>query len=307
MIKWKKSIDHGAEYETNFPYKPYEENNLFEKIYKPELVSIREKSNRDKWEKEKNNYVTIKAAGGVYVNPNKPSKNPVKKEEIPKEVSSINGGKTIWNMQSKELIDRYNRTAIKATERQPLKFIDKRRENIYIGIPDKRTFDVAMNIPITETNKLENGLQLSALDSIKKYWKHEDVPTAIAWAGQESTYGAYDNLFHLGPSTLKELEDKIGKKLGNVEAAALIYYSKMKEADRLGISDEAKRLQLLQGNGSIALGHRDLKGATKIFGWDLTKGPLDFNKYPKHGQRIIDLRDNNILTNEQLMKHINQK
>jgi hypothetical protein len=227
-------------------------------------------------------------------------------EKPPKEISSITGGKTIWNIQSNELKDRYNRTAIKAIERQPLEFVDKRKQNVYIGIPDKRTFDVAMNIPITDTNKQENGLQLSALDSIKKYWKKEDVPTAIAWAGQESTYGAYDDLFHLGPSTLKEQEDKLGRKLGNIEAASLIYYDKMAKADKLGLTKEVDRLQLLQGNGSIALGHKDLQGATKIFGWDLTKGPLDFKKNPKHGQRLIDIRDNNIITNEELMKHINQ-
>jgi len=93
---------------------------------------------------------------------------------------------------------------------------------------------------------------------------------------------------------LTDINDKIIKFETNspIDKYIEFFKDKMAYADRLGVKDEARRLQLYQGNGKVK-NQYGLNGIT------------DLSKYPAYGIRVQDIRENIIKKNEIINKMIN--
>lgn len=75
------------------------------------------------------------------------------------------------------------------------------------------------------------------------------------------------------------------------------FATKMKDADRLGITNEANRLQIYNGDW--------LKG--NAYGVNVPKGGMSLKKNPLYGKNVIDLRDNVLKQNSGLQQYITKK
>ena len=121
----------------------------------------------------------------------------------------------------------------------------------------------------------------------------------IAIGLQESQLGKTDN--NVGHILYGEGIDK--DPLGYIS----FFKDKMKTADRLGIEDEATRIQAYNGLGMIKPDTEKSYHGYKmdsIYGVPLTEEGIDMKKNPLYGKRILDLTNNVIMQNKMIRDYV---
>jgi len=173
------------------------------------------------------------------------------------------------------------------------------------SLKDTRKTRATTNKPINPNVDLVSGeFSLQPLNDLMHYAKKqglskEDMYNLAAIDLQETRWGETDNQTgHVrGDYGRENLSENF------VEA----YKYKMKEADRLGISDPAERLQVYNGRGKIFPNtEEDYHGfkMKKIYGVPVPKEGLDLKKNPLYGKQIIDIRDNVLKKNAWLAEYV---
>lgn len=162
-----------------------------------------------------------------------------------------------------------------------------------IRLPDARKIDLASNIPITDKNRKDTSANPNFLAKIAKEAKVQGIDpyTALAMVHQESGFNEEDNPFHIygGAKT----DDPIKEGVAFLK-------DKLNYAHRLGKKTEPEQLQAFNGYGKLSKSSEDK--STKYYGIDVSKEPLDMNKNPVYGKRIIDIRDNILKKNPEIVK-----
>jgi hypothetical protein len=173
-------------------------------------------------------------------------------------------------------------------------------------IEDKRKVLATSGQPIRPNVDITSGeYDLEVLKGIiesakRKKLPIEDVKNLAAIAFQETKFGKEDeNLGHV-------LEDLTSRS--DLEALTNAYITKMKEADRLGIKDDATRLQVYNGLGvvkpSTEQGYHGFK-MKKIYGVPVPNAGINMKKNPLYGKQVMDLRDNVLNQNPEYVKYLN--
>ena len=173
-------------------------------------------------------------------------------------------------------------------------------------IEDKRKVLATSGKPIRPNVDLTSGeYDLDVLNGIIESAKRnklsiEDAKNLAAIAFQETKFGKVDeNLGHV----FDNIESR-----SDLEALTNAYITKMKEADRLGIKDDATRLQVYNGLGvikpSTEQGYHGFK-MKKIYGVPVPNEGINMKKNPLYGKQIMDLRDNVLNQNPEYVNYLN--
>lgn len=168
-------------------------------------------------------------------------------------------------------------------------------------ITDLRKTDAASGNAITDKNLL-NGVADAALikDIVSKARKKGIDPyTALAMAHQETglVSGGDENPFHIDFK-----QHGIGKEDDTIDASLKVLADKMALGKRLGKKEESEIIQAWNGYGKVG---KNTEGKqNSMYGIDVSKEPIDMNKNPVYGKRIIDVRENILKKNPDLVKFI---
>ena len=184
-----------------------------------------------------------------------------------------------------------------------------------IKINDTRKIRATTGKPMVETRDYKtsnySGKDIyNLIKSVDEYnknpnRKHDiDKKTIVAQALAETGIGKDDpNLGH------------VIDMLGESASDAMVYKAdeKLSDADRFGLIDEAKRLQIYNGNKKLfprtEEGYHASIGKGRIqsgfYGVPFPKeGYLDMKKNPLYGKEVIDLRDNVISKNQDIQNMV---
>jgi hypothetical protein len=174
-----------------------------------------------------------------------------------------------------------------------------------LNIVDPRKKMATTNQPLRPNSDLVGGKYSSNhLDKLMQEAKRQklskqDMMTLSAMGFQETKWGKSDgNIGHV-----------IGNWKGNDYYQKFIsaYKEKMKEADRLGITDPATRLQVYNGMGTVTPKteknyHRF--EMQKIYGVPIPKGGINMKKNPLYGKQVMDIRDNVLAKNPEYLQYM---
>jgi hypothetical protein len=173
-------------------------------------------------------------------------------------------------------------------------------------IEDKRKVLATSGQPIRPNVDITSGeYDLDVLKGIiesakRKKLPIEDVKNLAAIAFQETKFGKTDkNIGHVidGPFYRSDYE-----------ALTNAYINKMKKADKLGIKDDATRLQVYNGLGVIKPStEQDYHGfkMKKIYGVPVPSTGISMKKNPLYGKQIMDLKDNVLNQNPEYVNYLN--
>lgn len=165
-----------------------------------------------------------------------------------------------------------------------------------MAIPDTRKVDSITGRPIGDANSLTRTADPALLKQIVQEAKRQKVDpyTALAMAHQESGFDE-DNPFHILGG---------GKTDDPVKEGISFLKDKLDYARRLGKTDEASQIQAYNGYGKVG---SHTEGSQKMmYGVDVSKTPIDMNKTPLYGRRIIDIRENILKKNPQIAKLVSE-
>ena len=177
----------------------------------------------------------------------------------------------------------------------------KKRDVIHID--DNRQVEATSGTPVKQTSRFTGKYDRETIEKIVNTAKQKgiDPNTALAMSMQESGIGnaRSDNPFSIDIGALnKQQQDKFTE---NPLAFSMDFLKdKIGYAKHLGKKDEASQLQAFNGYGKVFQDTEmaeDGGNTNQWYGVDVTKQPLDMNKNPVYGKRIIDLRDNVIKKN----------
>jgi hypothetical protein len=178
----------------------------------------------------------------------------------------------------------------------PNKIQKNNNENKYINIKDTRKIDVVSNKKISDKYNKSSIVNKDMLEKIVKSAIKNDIDpyTALAIGLQETglTEDWEENPFHI----------KGGDANNIINSSMKFMKEKIDYAKRLGKTTEAEIIQAWNGYGKIS--PKSEYESKKYYGIDVSKTPLDMNKNPVYGKRVIDLRDNIIMKNEELKNFI---
>ena len=165
-----------------------------------------------------------------------------------------------------------------------------------MAIPDTRKVDSITGRPIGDTNSLTRTADPALLKQIIQEAKRQKVDpyTALAMAHQESGFDE-DNPFHILGG---------GKTDDPVKEGIAFLKNKLDYARRLGKTDEASQIQAYNGYGKV--GSHTEGNQKMMYGVDVSKTPIDMNKTPLYGRRIIDIRENILKKNPQIAKLVSE-
>lgn len=172
-----------------------------------------------------------------------------------------------------------------------------------IKIEDKRDIDNVTGRKVSDTSRLSATADMSMLKNIIQKAKANGVDpyTALAIAHQETRFNPeYDD----NPFNLLSTDPEIGNKdIYDVAMKELV--NKYKIAKNLGKTTEADQIQAWNGYGKVGRSSFG-KDTNNVYGVDVTKNPVDMNKTPLYGQRVIDIRDNILKKNPDIVKLVNE-
>lgn len=166
-----------------------------------------------------------------------------------------------------------------------------------LRVGDTRKVDAASNLPITDKNRRDVSVSPEMAKKIIKEARAQGVNpyTALAMAHQESGFTEEDNPFHLYGGS--KTDDPIKEGISFLK-------DKLEYAKRLGKKTEPEQLQAYNGYGKLTSKSEDK--SNKYYGIDVSKSPLDMNKNPVYGKRIIDIRDNVLKNNPDIVKMVQE-
>ena len=163
---------------------------------------------------------------------------------------------------------------------------------VMLSIPDTRKVDSITGKPVGDSGSLTRTADPALLKQIVQEAKRQKVDpyTALAMAHQESGFSE-DNPFHLLGG---------GKTDDPVKEGISFLKDKLDYARRLGKTDEASQIQAFNGYGKV--GSHTEGTQKKLYGIDVSKTPIDMNKTPLYGRRVLDIRDNILKKNPEIAK-----
>jgi hypothetical protein len=175
-----------------------------------------------------------------------------------------------------------------------------------LSIRDPRKVMKTTGQPLRPNSDLLTGeynignLEALIYEAKRQNMSYDDLMNLSAMGFQETKWGREDgnNIGHVIN------KGDIPNDADNYTSFIHAYNTKMKEADRLKIKDEATRLQVYNGLGKIfpstEAGYHGFK-MKKIYGVPVPKGGIDLKKNPLYGKQIIDIRDNVLKQNPNYM------
>lgn len=187
----------------------------------------------------------------------------------------------------------FNAPPVKVPAASPMQSAIPEKRPYAIDIADTRKADSITGKPVLSQNSLsQKNVPRFMLSSIIREAKRQNVDpyTALAMAHQESGY-SMDNPFHLLGG---------GKTDDPVKEGIAFLKDKLDYARRLGKTDEAAQIQAFNGYGKVG-SHTEGK-QKMMYGVDVSKTPIDMNKTPLYGHRIIDIRENILKKNPEIAK-----
>lgn len=172
-----------------------------------------------------------------------------------------------------------------------------------IKIVDSRKVDAASNTEVNDRNNMGSDSASTEVmkDIIHSSVKHGVDPyTALAIALQETSLEGYsdneENPYHVLPEDLKYAD----APAQTVDNATKWLKEKFDYGKKLGKKSEADIIQAFNGYGKVG---KNTEGQqSKMYGIDVTNEPIDMNKNPVYGKRVIDLRDNVLKQNPAIVK-----
>jgi len=177
-----------------------------------------------------------------------------------------------------------------------------------LSIRDPRKVMMTTGKPLRPNSDLVSGdydsedLGKLLTEAKRKNMSYNDMMNLAAMGFQETKWGKTDyNIGHTkGVHSDNPEEDAY-------QSFISAYNSKMKDADRLKIKDEATRLQVYNGLGKVFPStEADYHGfkMKKIYGVEVPKGGIDLRKNPLYGKQVIDIRDNVLKRNPEFMRYM---
>ncbi len=172
-----------------------------------------------------------------------------------------------------------------------------------VKIVDEREVDGVTGSALDETGRFHSDVNPDLIKKIVVAAKKKNIDpyTALAIAHQETRlgeadYGEFsDNPFHVDLGQYKGIpSDQI------IENSMDILNEKFKIAKSKGKVDEADVIQAWNGYGKIS--PKSEYKSNMYYGIDVSKTPLDMNKNPVYGKRVLDLRDNILKKNPEIQK-----
>jgi hypothetical protein len=159
-------------------------------------------------------------------------------------------------------------------------------------ISDTRKVDSVTGKPVGDSGSLTRSADPALLRQIIQESKRQKVDpyTALAMAHQESGFSE-DNPFHLLGG---------GKTDDPVKEGVAFLKDKLDYARRLGKTDEASQIQAFNGYGKV--GSHTEGNQKMMYGIDVSKAPIDMNKTPVYGKRVLDIRENILKKNPEIAK-----
>jgi len=195
----------------------------------------------------------------------------------------------------------------------PLKIYTSNPLPDVIKIADNRTVDAASGNKITDKNKLNYTADTGLLKEIIRQAKIKgiDPNTALAMAHQESGYGSSsdsrpDNPFQISQNYDDNYHEKFIKNDGDHIAMFMdMLKDKINHAkNNLGKTNEPDLIQSWNGYGVISPKSED--NTNTYYGMNVGSKPLNMNKNPVYGKRVIDIRENIIKKNPDLQKLVRE-
>ena len=175
-----------------------------------------------------------------------------------------------------------------------------------LSIRDPRKIMMTTGKPLRPNSDLVSGEydseQLGNLltEAKRRNMSYNDMMNLAAMGFQETKWGkSDDNIGHT--------KGDFGPEQDSYSSFINAYNTKMKDADRLKIKDEATRLQVYNGLGKIFPStEADYHGfkMKKIYGVEVPKGGIDLRKNPLYGKQVIDIRDNVLKRNPEFMRYM---
>ena len=175
-----------------------------------------------------------------------------------------------------------------------------------LSIRDPRKIMMTTGKPLRPNSDLVSGEydseQLGNLltEAKRRNMSYNDMMNLAAMGFQETKWGrSDDNIGHT--------KGDFGPEQDSYSSFINAYNTKMKDADRLKIKDEATRLQVYNGLGKIFPStEADYHGfkMKKIYGVEVPRGGIDLRKNPLYGKQVIDIRDNVLKRNPEFMRYM---
>ena len=169
-----------------------------------------------------------------------------------------------------------------------------------LRIQDTRKIDGVTGKPVSDTNRLTRDADVDIMSRIIRKAKQAKIDpyTALALAHQETGMAPGGdtewNPFHLIDNRPDDL----------VDAGIKTLKDKMDYARRLGKTNEADIIQGFNGYGKVG---KNTEGKQKMmYGIDVSQQPIDMNRNPVYGKRIIDIRDNILKKNPDIVKLVSE-
>lgn len=170
-----------------------------------------------------------------------------------------------------------------------------------VNIPDTRKIDGITGKPVGPTKLMSAVADASLLARIVREAKKQQVDpyTALAVAHQETGFKDKIDPYHVIPddNDWRSNDDYIQMGIRRLKNG-------FKIANNLGKSGEAAQIQAYNGYGKVG---QNTEGRQRMmYGIDVTHNPIDMNKTPVYGKRIIDIRDNILKKNPEIAKIVSQ-
>ena len=175
-----------------------------------------------------------------------------------------------------------------------------------LSIRDPRKIMMTTGKPLRPNSDLVSGEydseQLGNLltEAKRRNMSYNDMMNLAAMGFQETKWGkSDDNIGHT--------KGDFGPEQDSYSSFINAYNTKMKDADRLKIKDEATRLQVYNGLGKIFPStEADYHGfkMKKIYGVEVPRGGIDLRKNPLYGKQVMDIRDNVLKRNPEFMRYM---
>jgi hypothetical protein len=174
-----------------------------------------------------------------------------------------------------------------------------------IPITDNRKVDTITGLPMTDTNRMHADVDSRYVKRVvEKATKYGVDPyTALAMNLQETGFqDKYsDNPYFIvqGFKSREEVEDF---EKDPINFSMKMLRDKHDYAKKLGKTKEEDVIQAWNGYGKIG----PQRGINRVYGIDVSNEPIDMNKNPVYGKRIVDLRDNVLKQNPEITELVNK-
>jgi len=181
-----------------------------------------------------------------------------------------------------------------------------------ISIRDSRILDAATGQKLTENNRMSAKVNSDYIkhlvNTARKYGADPYTTLAIGLNETGLSLGE-KNKYNIDPIRsanpfMVGIQDDLPKTIKDDDTLTDYFFKIFKDkqdlAKRIGKKSEEDVIQAYNGYGTI-------KGRGKLYGIDTDKTPIDFNKNPIYGKRVIDIRENIIKKHPELVKLIEGK